>query len=54
MKDECDEPLTLPFCDPPFGFHDVPQNIVDAGQVTLTLRSQPREYAWIEPQSIAE
>jgi hypothetical protein len=29
--------LTLPLCDPLFGFHDVPQNIVDAGQMTFTL-----------------
>jgi hypothetical protein len=36
-EDECDEPLVLPLCDPLFGFHDVPQNVVDAGQVTLTL-----------------
>lgn len=36
-RGECDEPLTSPLCDPLFGFHDVPQNIVDAGQVTLAL-----------------
>ena len=50
-KTECDEPITLSLWDPLFGFHNVPQNIVDAGQVTLTLRSQPREYAWVEPHT---
>jgi hypothetical protein len=35
--DECNGPPTLPLRNPLFGFHDVPQDIVDAGQVTFTL-----------------
>src|SRR5207247_10428597 len=40
--------FALPPRDALLGFHDVPQNIVDPGEVAFPLRFQPGEHAWFE------